>query len=262
MNRIDQALSESPPGLWPFLPAGYPDIETTVDLLRAWADLPIRGIELGFPFSDPVADGPVIQHAFAHALDGGATVRRIFECVASVRAEVGCPILAMVSASIVYRHGVEGFIGQARAAGLDGLIVPDLSLEEAAGVSEAVGRADLRMPMLVAPTTPPARQRAIAEAASGFLYYVAVQGTTGERNALPADLERHVTALRADTGIATLVGFGISSAAAVRQVCAFADGAIVGSAVVRRLIDHHESAESRSQTVQSVTRFVAELCGG
>ncbi len=258
-HRIDAAFADAPPGLWPFLPAGYPSLEVTTGLLRAMNDLPIRGVELGFPFSDPIADGPVIQHAFSEALVGGLRVARVFDAVAEARPGIRYPLLAMVSASIVYRLGLHAFVERARAAGFDGLIVPDLSLEEAPGLSEAARGADLRLSLLVAPTTPPDRRRRIAAAASGFLYYVSVQGTTGSRDRLPAELESQVRALKTESRLPILVGFGISRPEQVRAVCGYADGAIVGSAIVRAIEASIARSNSRADLVASTAGFIREL---
>lgn len=260
-NRIDTRLADRPPGLWPFLAAGYPNIGATAAMVRAMAKLPIRGVEVGFPFSDPIADGAVIQHAFTEALAKGLRVRQVFEMVESVRGEVDCPLLAMVSASIVYRLGAREFVEEARDAGFDGLIVPDLSLEEAPELAAVAGAAGLRLSMLIAPTTSPDRQRRIAETASGFLYYVSIQGTTGERSALPAELGEHVAELKRATGLRVLVGFGISTPEQVREVCSFADGAIVGSAIVRRISELIGEGGPESTIVEEAVRFIGSLAG-
>lgn len=261
-NRIDRALGGSSPGLWPFIAAGYPSAGFTRSLLLRLASLPIRGIELGFPYSDPIADGPVIQHAFTRSLEAGTRVADVFRLVTDLRgAGMDLPILAMVSASIVYRVGVETFVRNAATSGFDGLIVPDLSLEEAPQWSALARDAALRLSMLVAPTTSPDRQRAIARAASGFLYYVSVQGVTGARAALPGDLKAHVAEVRLSTGLPVLVGFGVSSASQVGEVCGFADGAIVGSAIVKRITRCIEGGLSEADAVEDVARFVSELCG-
>lgn len=236
-NRIDRRLTEQPPGLWPFIPAGFPSLPFTEQLLAHLAALPIRGVELGIPFSDPIADGPVIQHAFAHALAAGVRLADIFAMVTRVRSAFPHPLLAMVSASIVYRCDADRFVEQAGHAGFDGLIVPDLPLEEAANLADRCTAENMRLSMLVAPTTPPARAERIARAAGGSLYYVSVQGTTGERAAMPTDLAANVTRIRQVSGRPVLIGFGIGTAAQVREVCSFADGAIVGSALVRRIQD-------------------------
>ena len=221
--------------------------------------LPIRGVELGIPFSDPIADGPVIQHAFTQALASGVKVRDIFDTVASVRSEIDYPLLAMVSASIVYRRGVDPFVQEAQAAGFDGLIVPDISLEEAPNLSAATSKAGLRLSMLIAPTTPPERRLRIADAASGFLYYVSVQGTTGERNALTQSLADEVKAVKAASSLPVLVGFGISRPEQVRQVCQFADGAIVGSAIVHRMTDLIAAGQNFASVISETARLVSEL---
>jgi len=257
-NRINTALADQPPGLWPFLPAGYPDLQTTAALLKALDTLPIRGVELGIPFSDPIADGPVIQRAFSDALAGGLRLVEVFQMVSSLRQEIRYPLLAMVSASIVYRVGIQTFVEKSRVAGFDGLIVPDISLEEAPRLAEVVGAVGLRLSMLIAPTTPSDRRERIARVSSGFLYYVSVQGTTGARAQLPADLEPNVRELKAATGSPVLVGFGISKPSQVREVCGYADGAITGSAIVRRITDLEEGGHG-SDVVAEVAAFVREL---
>jgi len=261
-NRIDAVLRDEAVGLWPFLAAGYPSLDTTAGMLRAFVKLPIRGVELGFPFSDPIADGPVIQQAFCEALADGIRVKDIFRMVREVRQEVDYALLAMVSASIVYRIGVDRFVGEAASAGFDGLIVPDVSLEEAPELAKCVEGAGLRLSMLIAPTTPPDREKRIAEVASGFLYYVSVQGTTGARQALPADLREHVVELRGGTGLPVVVGFGISTPEHVREVCGVADGAIVGSAIVRRIQQDVGEGKTLEGIVEDLSQFVGELAGG
>ena len=258
-NRIDIALADQPPGLWPFLAAGYPDLATTAALLKALDALPIRGVELGIPFSDPIADGPVIQRAFSEALSGGLKLRDVFEMVSALRGEIRYPLLAMVSASIVYRVGIETFVNNASAAGFDGLIVPDISLEEAPRLAEAAGGAGLRLSMLIAPTTPAERRERIADVSSGFLYYVSVQGTTGARESLPADLKTNVCELKDATDSPVLVGFGIGNPSQVREVCGYADGAIVGSAIVRRITELCEQGKPGPALVAEVTAFIGEL---
>ena len=258
-NRIDTALAGRPAGLWPFLAAGYPDLATTAALLKALGALPIRGVELGIPFSDPIADGPVIQRAFSEALSAGLKLRDVFAMVTALRDEIHYPLLAMVSASIVYCVGIETFVKNASEAGFDGLIVPDISLEEAPRLAEAAAGAGLRLSMLIAPTTPAERRERIADVSSGFLYYVSVQGTTGARANLPADLKTNVCELKDATGSPVLVGFGIGNPSQVREVCRYADGAIAGSAIVRRITELCEQGESGPALVAEVTAFIHEL---
>jgi len=258
-NRIDIALADQPPGLWPFLAAGYPDLETTAAMLKALDELPIRGVELGIPFSDPIADGPVIQRAFSEALAAGLKLREVFEMVSALRGAIRYPLLAMVSASIVYRVGIETFVKKASEAGFDGLIVPDISLEEAPRLTEAAAGAGLRLSMLIAPTTPAERRERIAEVSSGFLYYVSVQGTTGARASLPADLKTNVCELKDATSSPVLVGFGIGNASQVREVCGYADGAIAGSAIVRKITELYEQGKTGSALVSEVTACIRAL---
>ncbi len=258
-SRIDRSLADLPPGLWPFLPAGYPDLAATEALIRRCAELPIRGLELGFPFSDPIADGPVIQHAFTRSLDAGLRVESIFQMVHRLRSTVSVPLIVMASASIIYRIGLDAFVTRTADCGLDGLIVPDLSLEEAPRLSELTARSGLGLCMLVAPTTPDDRQARIAQVARGFLYYVSVQGTTGARDRLPTDLADHVARLRAETRLPVLVGFGISSRQQVQEVCRFADGAIVGSAVVQRITELVDSRAEPRRLVDETARLVQSL---
>lgn len=192
---------------------------------------------MGFPYSDPIADGPVIQESFTRALAAGIHVRDILNMVREFRAGSQLPLLGMLSYSIVYRIGPERFAAQAREAGLDGLILPDLSLEEATDVVPMLNAAGLCVPMLVSPISPRERRKKIAALSSGFVYYMSVTGITGERAALPPELVENVRELRAAAGQPVVVGFGISTADQVRMVCQVADGAIIGSALVRRMID-------------------------
>jgi tryptophan synthase alpha chain len=261
-NRIDASLSQSPPGLWPFLVAGYPSLGATAQLLRHLAGLPIRGVEIGFPFSDPVADGPVIQRAFNYALEQRVQVKDIFAMIAEVRGELKAPMMAMVSGSIVYRIGIESFVDSAAASGLDGLIVPDVPAEEGAGIAEACAQRNLRFPMLVAPTTPHERREKIARMASGFLYYVSVQGTTGQRDRLPEALEQQVREVRAQTKMPVLVGFGISSRGQLREVCGYSDGGIVGSAIVQAMTQELERGAGEDQAIEAAAALVRELAAG
>jgi tryptophan synthase alpha chain len=265
-NRIDQKFSEltahGRKGLFPFLVAGQPDVATTIHLIRRFEKLGVAGIELGFPFTDPVADGPVIQNAFSQALEHGVTVAKILDAVREARPTIAIPLIAMISASIVYKIGPEVFLARAAQAGIDGFIIPDLSIEEAPGLAQKVAAHDLRLAMLVAPNTPADRQEKIAKSASGFLYYMSVAGITGERDQLPDDLPKNVARLKSLSGIPVLVGFGIKTPAQVRQVNAVADGAIVGSAIVRRITQAKDQNQTPDQIVDTASTYIAELMTG
>ncbi len=222
-------------GLMPFVPAGYPSLEATRAILRA---LPAAGaslIELGIPFSDPIADGPVVQEAFAHALANKIRVSDVLQMMRDLRGSVDIPVVAMVSYSIAFRRGIEQFAAEAHDAGFDGLILPDLPPPEAEDVCKILQAAGLDTILMIAPSTPPRRREEILRLCSGFVYCLSVAGITGERDRLPADLERNLRDLRTLTDLPLAVGFGISKAEHIAQLGAFADGAIVGSAFVRNI---------------------------
>jgi len=247
-------------GLLPFVPAGYPDLATTEAVLPAIQRAGANVIEIGIPFSDPIADGPVIQEAFTAALSRKLRLNDVFTSIGRVRQSVSIPLVAMVSYSIVFRYGLARFLSNAKLAGFDGLILPDLPPPEAQGVCDQVRSAGLDTILLVAPTTPPQRRAQIAAMCSGFVYYLSVAGITGERQQLPADLRENVRQIKTLTDRPVCVGFGISRAEHVKQLSELADGAIVGSAVVRRIKEHaSESAESIAQAVADYCRELLSL---
>jgi tryptophan synthase alpha chain len=264
MNRIDQIFRDlrarGRGALLPYLTAGDPDVETTAELLPALEQAGASICEIGFPFSDPIADGPLIQASMTYALDRGVRVREIFEAVARQRPRLSIGLVAMLSYSIVHRLKPGAFISDAKAAGLDGFIFPDLPLEEADAVRDRAAEAGLTCTFLIAPSTPLPRAEQIARACTGFAYVLARAGITGERASLPPDLEPRITRLRGVTELPIAVGFGIADAAQVRQVAAVADGVIVGSAIMRRVVEHR--GEGRGALVARVRDFVAELARG
>lgn len=243
--------------LMPFVPAGYPSLDATQAVLAALGADPAGGIiEVGIPFSDPIADGPVIQAAFAHALDHGVTLTQVLAAVREVRPRVAVPLVAMVSFSVAYRRGVERFAADLRAAGFDGLILPDLPPPEAAPFVATVRAAGLDTALLCAPTTPPARRATIAELSSGFVYCLSVSGITGERTALPPDLTDNLASLRSLTEKPLCVGFGLSTPEHLRALEGHADGGIVGSALVRRL---RQGGDAPDQVAQAALDFCRSL---
>jgi len=263
-NRIDRRLTRTATGgaLLPYLTGGYPDLDATVEWIKHLDTGGIAAVEIGFPYSDSIADGPVIQDSFNRALLGGLKIDRLFDAVAAVRPEVETALIAMVSFSIVRRIGVQTFMGRAGESGFDGLIVPDISYEESDEVSDAAAAQGLHHVMLVAATTPPQRAAKIARRSTGFVYQVAVRGITGERNKMPDDLRARVRQLRAAANKPVCVGFGISNAAHVRQVCQVADGVIVGSAIVRRITEAIDAGKPRATIVETIARFIDELADG
>ena len=244
--------------LLPFITAGFPDLETTEALLKDFESRGVRVCELGIPYSDPIADGPVIQASYTDALAHGITSEKIFGMVRRYRAANGrLALVAMVSYSIVYRHGVEQYLKDAAAAGFDGLIVPDLPLDEAGTLEPLAALHGLANVMLIAPTTPPDRRLAIARHCRGFCYMISVAGITGERDRLPEATIAGVAELRKHTDVPVCVGFGISKPQMVRTVCEVADGAIVGSAIVHRIADHKNLP--RKKLVRQIGDFVGEF---
>ena len=239
MGLFADAIAARPPGLIPFVAGGDPGgggLEGLAGVLRGLADAGAAAVEVGVPFSDPIADGPTIQAAYQRALDAGTTVKGLLGAVRPVVGDLGIPSLAMVSQSIVQRHGSRAFCRSLAEAGIGGLLVPDLPAGPASvEVAAAAKDAGLETILLVAPTTPEARRREIVSLATGFVYYLSVAGITGARTDLPPDLADNVTRLKAMTDRPVCVGFGIGRREQVRAVAEVADGVIVGSALVKHL---------------------------
>ncbi|MCO6454989.1 MAG: tryptophan synthase subunit alpha [Pirellulaceae bacterium] len=268
MSAIDQLFREyrsaGRKALIPFLTAGDPDLEFTGLLVR---ELDRRGCalcELGVPYSDPIADGPVIQASYTRALAGGVKTRAILELAGQLRrpagseaAAVRMPLVTMISYAIVYRLGLQQFVRDAVASGVSGAIVPDLLVEEAGPLAEVCREHDFSLIQLVTPTTPRERARRIAATSTGFLYYVSVTGITGERRELPPELVDNVAWLRHETDLPICIGFGISGPEQVRQLAPVADGLIVGSAFVRRIADVGQS--DRAAALRDVGQFASQL---
>jgi len=248
--------------LAPFVTAGDPDADTTVAVLETLDKAGASLCELGVPYSDPIADGAVIQASYTRALGKGFTLAGVFDV--AKRASAGCsmPILAMASYSLIFRRGIDRFVADAVAAGLAGFVVPDLPLEESDDLDAACRTAGLALVRLVTPTTPPERAEAIAKKSTGFLYCVSVAGVTGARTDLPPGLVDRVKWLKTKTDVPILVGFGISGPEQVRAVAAVADGVIVGSALVRRIAE--AVGASREQMLADVAAYTGDLaaaCG-
>ncbi len=243
--------------LAPFVTAGDPDVSTTVAVLEAIDRAGASLCELGVPYSDPIADGPVIQSSYTRALGAGITLEGMFGIAREASARVQMPILAMASYSLIFRRGIERFVADATAAGLAGFVVPDLPLEESDELDAACRVAGLALVRLVTPTTPPDRAEQIARRSTGFLYCVSVAGVTGARTELPPGLIDRIEWLRTKTDVPILVGFGISGADQARAVAAVADGVIVGSALVRQVAEL--ASQPREQLVAGVERFIEPL---
>ena len=222
--------------LMPFLMAGDPDLSTTADVLLSLQDNGADMVELGLPYSDPLADGPVIQASAYRALEAGTTPGRVLEMLASLKGKLTIPVILFTYSNPLLNRGPEAFFAEAAAAGASGLVIPDLPLEEAERLSPLAQAAGLDLVLLVAPTTPAERMARIAAASRGFTYLVSVTGVTGERTSLEGRVSSLVSDLKACCPIPVAVGFGISGPDQVTQVKSWgADGAIVGSALMKRI---------------------------
>lgn len=261
MSAIDLLFSKlraaGKKALMPFVTAGDPDIAFTLELLRACEQEGAALAELGIPYSDPIADGPVIQASYTRALSSGVTVAGVLSRLAQIQPKLAMPVVTMVSYAIVLRHGLSRYIEQAQAAGVSGAIVPDLLLEEAGELAQLCRKADFSLIQLVTPATPRDRALQIAELSSGFLYYVSVAGITGERTKLPPQLVDNVGWLRERTPLPICIGFGVSQPEHVRLLGPVSDGLIVGSAIVRRVAECGQ--KSRAEVLADVRQFIGSL---
>lgn len=262
MGRIEATFASlqqrDETALIPFITAGDPDLATTEALIHALVEAGADLIELGIPFSDPMADGPTIQEASERALAAGATLSAILETVRRVRRHTNVPIVLMGYYNPVFHYGPQRFAEDAAAAGIDGLLLVDLPPEEAGEIQGFLQGADLRLITLLAPTTPPQRTARLAAGGEGFLYYVSMTGVTGKQAVDAAGIEQAVVDLRAQSPVPVAVGFGISTPADAAAIARFADAVVVGSALVKVVAAYGGSPELLPQ----VKAFVRSLKEG
>ena len=258
-NRIDRTFARlraaGRRGLIPFIAAGDPSLASTAALVRELAARGADIVELGVPFSDPLADGVVNQRAYQRGLAAGATPGRILELVAEVRRDCDVPIVLMSYVNPIHRFGLARFPEAARAAGVDGVILSDCPPEEMVEVLDRFRAAGVHPVLLVAPTSPARRIALIGAKAGGYIYYVSLRGVTGARAELPPDLAEGIGRIRALTDKPIAVGFGISTPAQARAVAAHADAVIVGSALVARI----EALRGDPALVAQAGEFVGEF---
>ncbi len=254
-ERFEQLALRNETALIPFLTVGDPDIETSEALVLSMVEAGADLIELGVPFSDPTAEGPTIQRSSQRALAGGTSLRAILELVSRLRSRVEVPLILMGYANPVFAMGFARFPKLAAEVGVDGIIIPDLPPEEGKELFQHCNDAGVDGILLAAPTTSPERLAMLAKESRGFLYYVSLTGVTGARSELATGVEQGVRAARAAGSVPVCVGFGISTPDHAAQVAAFADGVVVGSAVVDRI----EAATSRDDAVSSVAEFIGQL---
>ncbi|MEP6569902.1 MAG: tryptophan synthase subunit alpha [Acidobacteriota bacterium] len=259
MRRIEAAFSnlkrEGKSGFIPFITAGDPDLETTAALLIEFANFGATVIELGVPFSDPMADGPVIQRASERALSHGFGLKEIFATTARVRSQIETPLVLFSYFNPLLQYGIDKLAHDAKDAGIDGVLVTDLTPEESEEFAAALKVNDLDMIFLVAPTSTEERLRMISAHASGFVYAVSRAGVTGARENLSLEAELLVARVRRFSSLPVAVGFGISTAMQVAETCGFADAAVVGSAIVAEI----EKRAGSASLVNEVGQYVQSL---
>jgi tryptophan synthase alpha chain len=259
MSRIGRRFRElrerGERALVPFVTAGDPDLGTTAEIVVALEQAGADLVELGVPFSDPIADGPTIQRANERALARGVSLRRILELVKGLREHTQIPLVLMGHANPFYAMGEHGFVAAAADAGVDGIIVADLPPEEGSSLYAKAEAAGIDGVLLAAPTTSTERAAMLTARTRGFLYYVSLTGVTGARTQLAADLEAEVRRVRGQSDIPVCVGFGVSTPEQARAIAAYADGVAVGSALVDRIA----AAATPAAAVESAAAFVAEL---
>jgi len=262
MNRIDQTFSalraQRAAALIPFLTAGDPDLDRTRELMRVAADSGADLLELGVPFSDPTADGPILQRAAEVGLRAGASLPRVLELVADFRRESEVPVILYGYYNPIFHYGPERFAADARRAGVDGALVVDLPPEEAGELLEWTRPAGVHMIFLLAPTSGPERIRTVLRCARGFVYYVSMTGVTGVRPVQVESVRPAVERLRRATQLPIGVGFGISTPEQAGAIAEFADAAVVGSAIMR-VVDTHRGSPN---VVAEVGAFIRRLKAG
>ena len=252
-----QLRTDNRKALMPFVTAGDPDLEFTAAVLNELVSRGASLCEVGIPYSDPIADGPVIQASYTRALESKIKLASILETLGGVAPQLSAPVVTMVSYAIIYRHGIEKYCDEVKSRGVAGLIVPDLPVEESPALSQVCSARGLSLVQLVTPTTPRDRALRICETSTGFVYYVSIAGITGERTALPPDLVENVGWLREQTDLPICIGFGISQPEHVKLLAPVADGLIVGSAIVRRIAKAAD--KPRDEVLKEVGDYVASL---
>ena len=231
MSRITERF-KAEKSLIPYIMGGWPDMETSIAVFQTFVELGCRVVEIGIHYSDPLADGPTIQRASEAALAGGVNTDQVFEMIGAVTARVDVSPVLMVYYNLIYRYGIERFAEAARKAGVEGLIIPDLTVEESADWRAVADESDIDTIFLAAPTSSDERLTEIGRLSKGFVYAVSLTGVTGARAALPDDLKDFIGRVKSRTELPVAVGFGISQPEQAAEVGNYADGVIVGSAII------------------------------
>ena len=261
-NRIERKFhllkTQNKKAFIAFITAGDPTLKITEELVLAFETVGVDIVELGVPFSDPLADGPTIQAASERALKNKVTLAKVLDTVEHIRKGSQIPIALMTYYNPIFSFGEEKLIERARKAGVDGLIVPDLPPEEAVSLIQRAGKADISTVFFLSPTTTIERIKTITEASTGFIYYVSLTGVTGARKKLPSSIFQNVKTARQFTAKPICVGFGIASVPQVKSIAAIADGVIVGSAIIEEIAKN----AGRRDLVENAAQFVSKLTKG
>ncbi len=259
MNRIDELFTrkrhKGQRSLIIYLTAGYPSMEMSETLINVLADTGLDMLELGVPFSDPIADGPTIQKSSAYSLEQGTTLKKILDMVPRIRQRTQMPIVLFSAFNPLLKYGLEALVEQAADIGIDGFLAPDLPPEEAAEFMQLCQAKNLKLVFFIAPTTPEARKRLIADKSTGFIYYFSTKGVTGARDRLSGDLQAQLRQITTYTDTPVAVGFGISKPEHVQLVASFADAVVVGSALINLIEQHANSHDLPTE----VRRFIEWL---
>ncbi len=263
MNRIDKRFRDikekKGKAFIAYICAGDPDISATEKLVLEFDRIGVDIVELGIPFSDPLADGPTIQKASQRALEGGVTLGKIFSLISSLRKKTDIPIVLMGYYNSVYNYGIVRFIKGAKASGADGIIIPDLIPEEADELIFVARQCDFKTIFLAAPTSTRKRIKLIAQKSTGFIYYVSLAGVTGARAALPTHISEHIRTIKHLSSKPVCVGFGISTPEQVKRLSHYCDGVIVGSAIINRI---EKSLPDRPKAIRDAVIFVKNMVRG
>lgn len=257
-NRIDLRFKElkgkNKKALIAFVTSVYPDKDTSKEIVKVLAKQAVDIVELGIPYSDPIADGAVIQAASSKVLENGVRIKDIMNMVSEIRKEVQIPLVYMVYFGCVFKYGIEKFMKDSKAAGIDGVIIPDLPLEERASIVELADKAGVYIIPLVAPTSEN-RIKAIVEGAKGFVYCVSSNGVTGVRSKLETDIKEYTELVSKFTEVPKCIGFGISGADMAEKIKAYCDGVIIGSAIMKII----EGEKDKSKMLKSLEEFTADV---
>ena len=262
MNRIRKTFSKlkkaGKKAFIAYITAGDPTLEKSAELVKALEKTGVNILELGIPFSDPLADGIVNQKAAQRSLQSGASVKKILKMIEGLRSQIKIPIVLFTYFNPILKYGLEQFAKDASSSGVDGILLLDLPPEEGQVVRRLMRRHDIDVIYLIAPTSTPKRVKYISKKASGFIYYVSRTGVTGLSNELSKEIGSKVANIKSQSSVPVVVGFGVSRKEHVQQIASIADGVVVGSAIVKQI----EENKDKNELVQHVSRYVEDLIEG